>query len=369
MNVQKIDTHLNADSVEFCPYDGLQQILICGTYKLDENNSTDMSSSNEQTEEVKTENSSSKQVRNGGFLIFKLVFDEASGPSLHKCQNVNMCGVLDIKWPQTLIQDDAVFGLVDAEGFVQILRLHPDNFSVETLAKCELSKSSLGLSLGWTGLNCRGDMLSASDSLGYVTVFNVNKEISQVSAWKAHDYEAWITAFDNFNPNVVYSGGDDAKLKVWDIRDLSKHTFCINRHKMGVCSIQSHPFTEHIVATGSYDENLFIWDDRNFTKPLNCVALGGGIWRIKWDPFFGNSILTATMYNGAHIVNCREMDKELSVSVSYQDHNLTYGADWCRLKTEESSDSLKIKAEEKCFFVSTCSFYDHSLHLWKWNTY
>lgn len=32
--IQKVDTLLNADAVEWCPHPGLQDVLLCGTYKL-----------------------------------------------------------------------------------------------------------------------------------------------------------------------------------------------------------------------------------------------------------------------------------------------------------------------------------------------
>ena len=36
--------------------------------------------------------------------------------------------------------------------------------------------------------------------------------------WKGHDLEAWICAYDFHNASLVYSGGDDCKLKMWDLR-------------------------------------------------------------------------------------------------------------------------------------------------------
>lgn len=63
-------------------------------------------------------------------------------------------------------------------------------------------------------------------------------ELIVEQAWKSHDYEPWITAFDLWRPDIVWSGkpfatsgrlligwltscfagGDDLKLKQWDIR-------------------------------------------------------------------------------------------------------------------------------------------------------
>lgn len=54
--------------------------------------------------------------------------------------------------------------------------------------------------------------------------------------------------------------------------------------------------------TNSYDERIHVWDDRNMTRPLCTSHPGGGVWRIKWHPYHGNTMLTACMYEGFHIL-------------------------------------------------------------------
>ena len=45
-------------------------------------------------------------------------------------------------------------------------------------------------------------------------------EIVQTS--KQHDFEAWICTYDSWDPNLIYSGGDDCKLKIWDLRSCNR---------------------------------------------------------------------------------------------------------------------------------------------------
>ncbi|GFS27219.1 WD repeat domain 85, partial [Elysia marginata] len=148
-------------------------------------------------------------------------------------------------------------------------------------------------------------LVTASDSAGFLTVLDVDRGLTPTLSWHAHEYEAWITAFHKFDSNIVFSGGDDCRLKGWDIRDNTTPAFISKRHQMGVCSIQSHPFLENVFASGSYDEEVLVWDRRSIKTPLSSAALGGGVWRIKWNPLDGSSILTATMYNGTHIIDYR----------------------------------------------------------------
>lgn len=58
-----------------------------------------------------------------------------------------------------------------------------------------------------------------------------------------------------------------------------------------------------MVLSYSYDENILVWDTRQMKKPLCLSSPGGGVWRIKWHPFSGDQMLTATMYDGYHVLS------------------------------------------------------------------
>ena len=54
--------------------------------------------------------------------------------------------------------------------------------------------------------------------------------------WTAHNFEAWIVAL-GVDPSLVFSGGDDCRLCVWDIRtDCSKPSLTSKRYRTSLLS-------------------------------------------------------------------------------------------------------------------------------------
>lgn len=168
--------------------------------------------------------------------------------------------------------------------------------------------------------------------------------------WKAHDFEAWISSFNQHNSDTVFSGGDDSLFKVWDLRSDMTTAVASKAHESGVTSISSHPTKENILVTGSYDEMIRVWDNRSYKAPISSINTGGGVWRLKWKPD-GAYLLSACMYNGFHIYNFES--ETLCHVEEYKGHkSIAYGADWSGIRSLSGD------------IIGTCSFYDHSYHLW-----
>ena len=66
----------------------------------------------------------------------------------------------------------------------------------------------------------------------------------------------------------------------------------------------------------------------------------------------------------------------LPIVARYTDHNLAYGADWCKMGRAQGAvvgeggntgRAEKSSNDNDIYLISTCSFYDHALHLWEWH--
>ncbi|XP_034547833.1 diphthine methyltransferase [Notolabrus celidotus] len=422
-NLQVFDTELSADSVEWCPVSPHHDILVCGTYQLQKG----------------TGEKDATTSRTGRLYMFEFRREGAVSPPLTELQRMDTAAILDMKWCHVPLAGEPVLGMAMASGEVQLYTLsnsqEEGGRSLQSLSSLEVGVDRLALSLDWsTGRMDSSDVrVVCSDSAGCVSVLKpAAGSLTSLSQWKAHDFEAWISAFSYWDTQLVYSGGDDCKLKGWDLRaGPSCPTFTSKRHSMGVCSIHSSPHREHILATGSYDEQVFLWDERNMRHPLSGTHTGGGVWRLKWHPTDQHLLLAACMHNDFHILNCKQplevAGGPCPIAASYILHNsLAYGADWSRLSLEEpapcsppaaepkrsvaeSGAHLRIQYEsptasfdtsleddagryipeditppstapavgpvldlnkdapsQSCLLAS-CSFYDHMLHVWRWD--
>jgi diphthamide biosynthesis protein 7 len=195
-----------------------------------------------------------------------------------------------------------------------------------------------------------------------VTQGDETVQVVEKTSWVAHSLfgntptEVWSACFASFD-NVVLSGGDDAKLKLWDVRSTTRPMQVLQHFEAGVTCISTNPKNFNICAVGSYDETLALYDVRKASVPLlHSKPLGGGIWRIKWHPHDPNRLLLAAMHGGCRVVEVRE-DNEFVVTKEFTKHeSMAYGADWLVSHCEHDEDLVEAAA--------SCSFYDRAVYLW-----
>lgn len=226
--------------------------------------------------------------------------------------------------------------------------------------------------------------LTASYSNGMVAIHDVTKcpetgryTITERDSWLAHTLfgstpaEVWSTCFAA-NGKIVMSGGDDAKLKFWDVRCSSTARrrpamqVLADDFQAGVTVLSPHPRKEHLVAVGSYDETVGLYDVRYTAIPTarskKSEELGGGIWRLQWHPYHDEKLLVAAMHGGCRVLdlgssNIDDDAPTFTVSKEFTEHkSMAYGADW--LVTEAVGEEPGIQA------AASCSFYDKAAYLW-----
>lgn len=327
--IAALDSVLTADSVEFAP-GAESRVFSLATYQLDKETGT----------------------RQGSFTVLRV--GEAG---LEELARRETAGVLDVKWAHGA-QSRGLVGRADADGRLALLRFDDGQDALSDVGRVEVCEG-ICLSLDWSDrVAAAATRVVVSRNDGQISVVDPATETVEL-AWTGHGLEGfgeevWIAAFNYWDPQVVWTGADDTRLKGWDRRTACARPSFVNKtHSMGVCTIQFHPHREHLCAVGSYDEHLRIFDARQPREPLSETHLGGGVWRVKWHPRDPRQAVAACMHNGFHVVEFEDIEADSAgTSVAhYTGHeSLAYGVDWCL-----GDPSI----------VASCSFYDHLCHVWR----
>jgi len=269
-----------------------------------------------------------------------------------------------------------LLAVAEAEGGVNLFEWdfeqHLANVSTLRVAPSHV----LCLSIDWSNRRAPTSVaasLVASLSDGTLALLEPDQtgQLVGTNTWAAHAHEPWCVAWDYWDTNVIYSGGDDLQLKVWDTRQGFDQPIISNkRFDAGVTCIQSHPSIEHLIAVGSYDATVRLFDSRRPLRPLAQADVGGGAWRVKWhpSPSRDHDLLVAAMHDGFKIVRFHDIghqtrppsdanDGNWEIIRRYDDHqSLAYGVDWSHNTWQDQPGQT---------LIASASFYDHTLHLWR----
>lgn len=355
-------------------------------------------------------------------------------------QTIDTAAILDMKWlhPRT-----ELLSVATADSAVTLYRYENPEAGPRCLRESQRhilnSTKALCLSLDWSdrmggyvGGYSSGQpegtsgIVSQSDgTLAHISNLNVLEYASieqgkmanvAIETWHAHDYEAWIAAFDCWSAGrIVWSGGDDLTLKGWDVRTPIRQPSSssnggsssdgdgdgngANRtptftHKKsfegGVTSLQSHHLVEHLWAVGSYDSHVRLFDARKPGRPLSTTNVGGGVWRLKWHPSEADKLLVGCMHDGFKVLRldalsgrddehqslCHgspfrawEMNnslpqEEMTILARFDEHeSLAYGCDWDRGLNKPLHEASGKPTNQGT--VYSCSFYDARMHAWQ----
>ncbi|KAL1410347.1 hypothetical protein Q8F55_004355 [Vanrija albida] len=385
-SLAQVDTLYSADSIEFCPHPGFEQWFTCGTYQLlkpEDQAKADAEARGEDagedagasapagdasapsaTSAVASADASDSDgdadsepdytppaPRVGRLYLYAL-----DGTTPVESQRIETAAILDAKWSPHA-PDTPELGVADAKGGLSVYSLSGGALSLsERYALAD--DDTLVLSLDWGAPN---ELVTSLSDGTLAHVVRRPSGLATAASWAAHDFEPWVAAWAG--PDSVWSGGDDCKLKRWDVRVPDTPVFVNRRFDAGVTTISPSPHAEHLLAVGSYDAQLRIFDARKATVPLADVELPGGIWRTRWHPSASRAgdILNATMHGGFAVVRLPTGlataddpagSHEAEIIKTFPG-TLGYGADWCR--RDDGDESV----------VATCSFYDHVMHVWR----
>eukprot|EP01036_Dinobryon_divergens_P028423 gene28423-37363_t len=212
------------------------------------------------------------------------------------------------------------------------------------------------------------------------------RHIAEAHVFSTEAMPVWVVAMSGRSRYQIVSGGDDCKLKMWDIRESSTfptHTVS-KKYDSGVTSAQWHPSKDHIFAAGSYDQSLCIWDQRYMKTELCRYLTVGGVWRIKWsiaDNFPDEFILIANMQGGSTLLKLNSTSQNIANSGGEaEERNYNYSLNDTATFSNGSTEQLvygighfheskshihaEEDAEKKIFDFVSCSFYENSIDVW-----
>ena len=160
--------------------------------------------------------------------------------------------ILDMKWSSS---QRGSLALTTSSGDLIVYSL--EDSQLKSTKSVKIENSPVLLSLDWNDRLSNSSELKivASDSQGQINLISA-PDLKIEESRKIHDFEAWIVIFDAWNSKVIFSGGDDSKLFMTDLRTNSK--IRVGIHDAGVTSLLSDIHEEFKLYSGSYDENLRI---------------------------------------------------------------------------------------------------------------
>lgn len=348
------ETGFAADSVEWCPQVGSQDLFVCGTYHLIE----------KAPQADAAESPETAASRRGRIDLYR--FDRAAD-ELALLDSHETAAILDMKWLRRNADDaEQLLAAADALGNVLLYRLTAGK--LEAAASCALNPDEsvvapLTLAIDWRPTAAAAAVgaprIAASDSAGKVSLLEHGEagDLRVLSQWPVHSFEAWTCCFDRCHPDIVYTGGDDMLLHVLDTRVAEARVQTNRSHGAGVTALLSCAYgAEHRLVTGSYDEQLRVFDTRRLRTPVAELPLGGGIWRIRQNARRQEWLLCANMYRNFAVVALADAFDALSVVAEFNEHkSICYGADWCAERPTDGGGDV----EEH--LMATCSFYDRRL--------
>ncbi|KAL1245657.1 Diphthine methyltransferase [Trichinella spiralis] len=249
--------------------------------------------------------------KNGGVVIGKYDFQENQLVEIDRCTGP---GVYQLIW----VGEDRIL-TANSDGSLRLAaQTHTDVwhwFSSVPLSNCTI------LSV----LSRNETNFVASDAGGYVHIVSLDEADFQL------ENLVWSLAKDPNSYHILYTGGEDGLLKLWDCRiQLLEAELMNSFHRAGVVCIRPNQQRSHILATSGYDDLLALWDIRNMQQCIDFIDLNSAAWTIRWDNENDQMrLLCACLSEGVVEIS---VENESTLKLTRKDQrfgaSLVYGCDW-----------------------------------------
>lgn len=120
---------------------------------------------------------------------------------------------------------------------------------------------------------------------GYLYIYDRQRN-ARTGKIQAHEYDVNSVVFADNSSHIIYSGGDDGLLKVWDRRTLNEESptpvGTLAGHMDGITYINSRGDGKHFISN-SKDQSIKLWDVRQFSSDLGVQKTLQAVHEQNWD--------------------------------------------------------------------------------------
>lgn len=127
-------------------------------------------------------------------------------------------------------------------------------------------------------------MLASSDYEGTVTLWDVFAGVKS-KIFQEHEKRCWSVDFNKMDPNLLASGSDDSKVKLWYTNQ--ERSVSSIEAKANVCCVKFNPESRYHLAFGSADHCVHYYDLRNTRRSLQVFK--GHRKAVSYTKFVNNN--------------------------------------------------------------------------------
>ncbi|XP_044760250.1 DDB1- and CUL4-associated factor 11 [Coccinella septempunctata] len=205
--------------------------------------------------------------------------DDDSYKKLHTFQAKDVgWSIIDVAFSP----DQTCFAYSTWSSNVHMYPVDGDLSKLETIRLVENGRRFCVFSLAFSYDN--KEILAASND-GCLYVYD-RQQGTRVAKVRAHHYDVNCVTFSDDSSNIIYTGGDDGLIKVWDRRTLRENPSVVvgtlAGHLDGVTFLDSKRDGRYLISN-SKDQSIKLWDIRKFIKEDEARAALLAVEMMSWD--------------------------------------------------------------------------------------